>query len=78
MELRSRRALLVVAEAGINQDRVAPGLDDKAVEAEEKVAGRRIDQLCAGVVGVLVDRLRIEIGEEVSGAINGPSYSAMR
>src|SRR5215472_15652231 len=43
MKLRPARALLVVAEAGINEDSVPPGLDDEAVKAEEKVAGRLID-----------------------------------
>src|SRR5215470_20354248 len=43
VKLRPARALLVVAKARIYDDRVPPGLDNEAVEAEEEVAGRLID-----------------------------------
>ena len=78
MKLRPRRTLLVVAEAGIDQDRVMPGLDDEAVKAEQEVAGRRVDQPGAGMIGVRPQDLGVEIGKKISGAMNGPSYSAMR
>jgi hypothetical protein len=44
MKLRPGRTLLVVAEAGIDQDRVVAGFYNEAVKAEEQLAGRRIDQ----------------------------------
>ena len=43
---------------------MTPGPDDKAVKAEEKLAGRRIDQLGAEMVGVCPYDLGVEIGEE--------------
>jgi hypothetical protein len=44
VELRPGRALLVVADTAVDQDRVMPGFDDKAVEAEDQLAGSRLDQ----------------------------------
>src|SRR5262249_33299352 len=44
MKLRTCRAFLVVAEAGVDQDRVLAGFDDKGVEAEHQLTARRLDQ----------------------------------
>ena len=44
VELRPGRTLLVIADTGIDQDRVMAGFDDKAVEAEDQLAGARLDQ----------------------------------
>src|SRR5262249_20210835 len=38
MKLRPGRALLVVAETRVDQDRVLPGFDDKGVKAEHQLA----------------------------------------
>ena len=43
MKLGPRRALLVVAEAGVDQDRVLPSFDDESMKAEDEPAARRID-----------------------------------
>ena len=64
VELRPRRALLVVAEAGIDQDGVAAGPDDERVEAEDQLAGRRIDEPRSRHVRVLPQHCRVEIGKE--------------
>jgi len=64
VELRPGRTLLVVAEARIDQDRMMTGLDDEAMKAEEEVAGRRVDQPGAGVIGVRLHRLLVEIGKK--------------
>jgi len=42
-KLRPRRALLVVAEARIDQDRVLSGFDDEGMKAEDEPAARRLD-----------------------------------
>ena len=68
VELRPGRALLVVADAGVDQHRVAPGLDDEAVKAEHQFAGRRIDQpIGAEQVAVGPHDFGIEVGEEFLG-----------
>jgi len=43
VKLRASWPLLVVAEAGIDQDRVVPGLHDKGVKAEEQMPRRLVD-----------------------------------
>ena len=68
VELWPGRALLVVAEAGIDQDRVVRGLDHKTVKAEHELTGRRIDQPRTGHVRVGLQYLRVEIREEILGA----------
>src|SRR5262249_55082153 len=71
MKLRAGRALLVVAETGIDQDRMVPGLYDKAVEAEEQVTGRPIDQPRAEMIGARPYHLRVEIGKKRLGGDEG-------
>ena len=44
VELRSRRALLVIADAGIDEDGVTAGAHDKAVEAEHQLISSRFEQ----------------------------------
>ncbi|TMK29923.1 MAG: hypothetical protein E6G69_11010 [Alphaproteobacteria bacterium] len=66
MELRPGGALLVVADAGIDQDRVAAGFDDKAVKAEDQLAGARLNQPRAQQRRILLDHRRVEIREEVA------------
>src|ERR1700730_4551188 len=72
VELRPGRTLLVVAEARIDQDRMMTGLDDEAMKAEEEVAGRRVDQPGAGVIGVRLHHLLVEIGKKRLGGNKGP------
>ena len=72
MELRPGRTLLIIAEARIDQDRMVPGLDDKTVEAEEEVAGCRIDQPRAGVIRVRPQNFLVESGKESLGGNKGP------
>src|SRR5271156_4034277 len=64
MELRPRRAFLVVADAAVDQDRVMPGAHDKAVKAEDQFAGRRIEQAWTQERGVGAHHLGVEIGKE--------------
>ena len=72
MELRPGRTFLVVAEAGIDQDRMMSGLDDETMEAEEKIAGRPVDQPGAGVIGVRSHGLLVEIGKKRLGGNERP------
>src|SRR5580700_3686218 len=43
VELRAGGTLLVIADAGIDQDRVPVGFDDETVKAENQLAGSRLD-----------------------------------
>src|SRR5579884_1048106 len=63
--LRPGRAVLVVADAGVDQDRVARRPDDEAVKAEHELAAHRIDQLRPQQRLVLAQYLRVEIREEL-------------
>src|SRR6516162_7533783 len=65
MKLRPRRALLVVAKARVDQDRMMPGLDDKGMKAEDEPAARWLDQLRSEQIGVRPHDLGIEIGKEL-------------
>ena len=71
MELWPRRTLLVVAEAGIYQDRMVPGLDDEAVKAEEEVAACWVDQPRTGMIRVRPQDFPVEIGEKRLGGNKG-------
>ena len=66
VELRPGGALLVVADAGVDQDRVPAGFDDKAVKAEDQLAGARLNQPRAQQRRILLDHRRVEIREEVA------------
>ena len=72
MELRPGRTLLVVAEARIDQDRMMSGPDDEAMEAEEEVAGCRVDQPRAGMIQVRPQDFPVEIGKKCLGGNKGP------
>ena len=72
VELRPGRPLLVVAEAGIDQDRVTPGLDDEGVKAEHQPARRRVDQPRPGQIGVGAQDLGIEIRQKILGRDERP------
>ena len=63
VKLRPRRTLLVIAEAGIDQDRVMPGLDDETVKTEDELARRRVNQPWSRHIGVRPHHLRVEIGK---------------
>src|SRR5882672_2426560 len=65
MKLRPRRALLVIAEAGIDQDRVTSGLDDKGMKAEDQLAAAWLDQLWPEQIGVGQPDFGVEIGKEL-------------
>jgi hypothetical protein len=52
MELRPLWSLFVVAEAGIDQDRVLRSLDDEAVERKDQLTGRPIDEPRTGQIRV--------------------------
>src|SRR6516225_2804313 len=65
MKLRPRRALLVVAKARVDQDRMMPGLDDKGMKAEDEPAARWLDQPRSEQIGVRPHDLRVEIGKEL-------------
>jgi len=45
VELRPRRAFLVVAEAAVDQIRVLAGFDDEGVKAEHQLGAAGLDQL---------------------------------
>jgi hypothetical protein len=64
VELRPARAFLVVADAGVDQDRVPAGAHDEAVKAEDQPAGFRIEQAWTEQIGVFLDDGRIEIRKE--------------
>jgi hypothetical protein len=66
VELRPARALLVVADAGVDQDRVASGTDDEAVKAEDQLAGARLDQPRSQQRLIVLDHRRVEIGKELA------------
>src|SRR6516164_7832537 len=65
MKLRPCRALLVVAETGIDQDRVLTGFDNKGVKAEHQLTARGLDQPWSQQIAVRPHDLGVEIGEEV-------------
>src|SRR5205085_107646 len=65
MELRPRRPLLVVADAGNDQDRVAAGPHDEAVKAEDQFAGSRLEQARAEQGCVFANHGGIKIREEI-------------
>jgi hypothetical protein len=72
MELRPCRPLLVVAEAGIDQDRVMPGPDDEAVKREHEPTGRRVDEPRPGQIRVGPQDLRVEVGKKRLGGNERP------
>ena len=72
VKLRPCGTLLVIAKAGIDQDRVTPGLDDEAVKAEDELAGRRVDQPWSRHIGVRPHHLGVEIGKENLGSDERP------
>src|SRR2546430_17662822 len=57
VELRPRRTLLIIAEAGIDQDRVMSGLENEAVKAEDELAGYWVRQSWSRHIGVRADHL---------------------
>src|SRR5258707_14767527 len=44
---------------------MAAGFHNEAVKAEEQLAGRRIDQPRAEMIGIRADHLRVEVRKEV-------------
>ena len=65
MELRPGRAFLVVADAGIDQNGVAAGPHDKAVKAENQLAGARFEEARAEQVRVFGNHGGVEIRKEL-------------
>ena len=66
-------ALLVVAEAGVDQDRVAAGLHDPGVDGPDQAIGACLDVVghhpaLLGVEGLLVEPGEHPVGSEARGA----------
>src|SRR4030095_3219662 len=72
VKLRPGRALLVIAEAGIDEDGVTSRLHDEAVKTEDELARRRVDQPGSRHVRGGAQYIRIEIGKENVGGNERP------